>query len=411
MRVYVGADWSANEIAVATLTDRNEKPRKWGKTGRSIREVQVLMQRLRKEYPQAQSIHVVIETGTTGWPEMLHEAGAVVHVVDARQAKRFAESLSSSGAKDDARDAAVLAQLCQERSSRLDVWSTEDPELAQLRALSIDHELATTQSTQARQRLRSLLSETFPTLNRVLGDVQKLWVERLLRLVPTRAHAARVHRPEFDLAMKGTRPATREQVWTCLQNAGMLQIDVQRGDVLARRVERMLDQIKYHRERLKELERQLDEASTDFESRDRVESVPGLGMKLATRLILMVFHKMPTHRDEAGITMGACPVFDGSGTLPDGRPKGTVKMRRAGDSRARATTYLIGRLAVQRLPWAQARYAHDRAKNKSAATSYRSIARSLLRILSALVISGEDYDDARYVERLKVQGVPWAMKL
>lgn len=86
-------------------------------------------------------------------------------------------------------------------------------------------------------------------------------------------------------------------------------------------------------------------------------------------------------------------------------------MRRAGDSQARATTYLIGRLAAQNLPWAKARYNHDRSQNKSAATSFRSIARSLLRILSALVISGEDYDDARYVAQLKAQGVPWAMQL
>lgn len=350
MRVYVGADWSATEIVVASFTDGDEKPRKWGKTGRSIREVQVLMQRLREAYPQAEAIHVVVETGTTGWPEMLYEAGAVVHVVDAKQAKKFGESLSSSGAKDDARDAAMLAQLCQERWSRLGVWATEAPDLLLLRALSADHEIATRQSGQARQRLRSLLSEIFPTLNHEIGDLQTLWAERLLRLVPTRAHAARVRRADFDVAMKGTRLKSREQVWACLQNAGVLQIDVQRADVLEQRVGRMLDEIKHHRERLKELERQLDAASAEFESRDRLESVKGLGPKLAARLIMLVFHNMPTHRDEAGITMGACPVFDGSGTRPDGRPKGSVKMRRAGDSQARATTYLIGRLAAQNLP-------------------------------------------------------------
>src|SRR5690606_704788 len=169
----------------------------------------------------------------------------------------------SSGAKDDARDAAMLAQLCQERWSRLDVWATEAPDLHLLRALSADHEIATRQSGQARQRLRSLLSEIFPTLNHEIGDLQTLWAERLLSLVPKRAHAARVRRADFDVAMKGTRLKSREQVWACLQNAGVLQIDVQRADVLEQRVGRMLDEIKHHRERLKELERQLDAASAE----------------------------------------------------------------------------------------------------------------------------------------------------
>ena len=68
-------------------------------------------------------------------------------------------------------------------------------------------------------------------------------------------------------------------------------------------------------------------------------------------------------------------------------------------------------LAVQRLPWARARFAYDKARNKTAATIYRSVARSLLRVLTALVKTGEDYDDARYTQRLKAEGVPWAMQL
>ncbi len=31
----------------------------------------------------------------------------------------------------------------------------------------------------------------------------------------------------------------------------------------------------------------------------------------------------------------------------------------------------------------------------------------MLRILTAMVRTGEDYDDARYVAALKAKGVPW----
>jgi len=86
-------------------------------------------------------------------------------------------------------------------------------------------------------------------------------------------------------------------------------------------------------------------------------------------------------------------------------------MRRTASSRGRATAYLLGRLASQQLGWAKARYAHDMANGKNAARSYRNIARSLLRILTAMLRTGEPYDDARYVAALKANGVEWAMDL
>lgn len=411
MRVYVGADWSARDIAVAVLADGDDKAQGFGKTARTIGAVHALIHDVRSRYEQAEAIHVVIECGAPGWAEMLHEAGAVVHVVDAKQAKRFAESLSSSGAKDDARDAAVLAQMGQERWRRLPVWAPDDAALVQLTAISSEHEVATTRCMQAQQRLRALLKETFPSLERVLHDVLNQWVRRLLRLVPSRAHAVEVSREAFDIAMKGTRSTTRDKVWACLKSAGTLQLDRERQDLLEERVHWMIDDIDFHAARVAQLEKRLDSVTAQFETRRPLESVPGIGMKLASRLLLIAFHREPTHRDEASVLLGASPVFDGSGTTADGRSRGHVKMRRAGSSRGRETAYLLGMLAVQQLPWARARFAYDRARNKGAASIYRSVARSLLRVLTALVKTGKDYDDELYTKRLKAQGLPWAMNL
>jgi hypothetical protein len=56
-------------------------------------------------------------------------------------------------------------------------------------------------------------------------------------------------------------------------------------------------------------------------------------------------------------------------------------------------------------------YENGIARGQSAATAYRRIARCLLRILSAMVRTGEPYDNDRYVASLRHHGVAWAIDL
>ena len=53
-------------------------------------------------------------------------------------------------------------------------------------------------------------------------------------------------------------------------------------------------------------------------------------------------------------------------------------------------------------------YADARQHGQNAAHAYRRIARSLLRILTAMARDGKPDDDARYLRALQAKGVPWA---
>jgi len=63
------------------------------------------------------------------------------------------------------------------------------------------------------------------------------------------------------------------------------------------------------------------------------------------------------------------------------------------------------------MPWAKAMYDYKRGQGKSGATAFRCVARSVLRILSAMMREGIDYDDKRYLQALRDKGVPWAVGL
>ena len=58
------------------------------------------------------------------------------------------------------------------------------------------------------------------------------------------------------------------------------------------------------------------------------------------------------HDGHTAILLGAAPIFQGSATDGKGKAKGRVVMRKSVNPYARATAYLLGRLATLHLAWA-----------------------------------------------------------
>ena len=417
MKAYVGLDWSSRELVAATCI--GDEPVKGIKGAeRTPDKVSDLVARVRARHPKATEVHVVIEAGATGWVQYLHEAGAIVHVVDPQKAKAFGQSLCSSRAKDDRRDAEVLAEMGRTREAKLPRWAPASELKQQLTALSSVHETLTCDQTRIVQRLRSLIREGMAPLESVLGDLKAGWVWRLLRVVPTPWHAEKLTEVEFRTLMKksGARGVSLDKVLKALGEctAPWLTEAVARtqGAVVAMYVE----QIELLSRQLRETEKQLDALTSQLRVRELLMSVDGIADKMFHRLLEFAFDidvdvTERTPRDQAGIALGACPVFQGSGKTRGGTPKGWVGLRRSTAPGARSTGYLLGRLASQQLDWAAAMYADAKKRGQRSATAYRRIARCLLRILTAMLRTGQPYDNDKYVRALKAKGVPWAAGL
>ncbi len=135
MKAYVGVDWSAKEV-VCSVGVGDELPRRITGASRTLAGVRDLLERVKKRDPRITEIHVIIEAGSPGWAELFHHAGAIVHVVDAKQAKAYAESVCSSGAKDDGRDADNLVGMGRSPRHLPKVWKPEGELQAQLGELS-----------------------------------------------------------------------------------------------------------------------------------------------------------------------------------------------------------------------------------------------------------------------------------
>lgn len=407
MKAYVGVDWSASEVTCSVAVGDGPVRRIKG-AKRTHESVAALLQRVRELHAEELEIHVIIEAGTPGWVEMFHDAGAMVHVVDPKQAKAWGESRGSSGAKDDARDADHLVGMGRSPDHVPPVWKPRTELQRQLDVLGTMHETTTTAIGATQQRLRSVLREAFPLLEAELKDLTRHWVLALLRLVPTVWHVGQVEEADVEAALRGAMKTTRAKVRGALATSHAPRLTAGAARIEALHVRQLIAQIELFSQQLTAIEEEVDALTRDLDLRRQLDGVGGIGLKLAHRLIEFAFDEVPETRDQAGIRLGACPVFRGSGKTSRGKPKGKAVMRRAASPRAKSTTYLLGRLASQQLGWAGRMYVDARARGQTAATAYRRIARSLLRILTAVVRTGEPYDDARYVASLKAKGVPWA---
>jgi hypothetical protein len=375
-----------------------------------LSSVRDLLDRIRTLHPDVERVRVVIQAGAPGWVKLFHAAGAVVHVVDAKQSVRFGESLSSSGAKDDQREAFVLLEMGRSAAHCPAPWEPDANDA--LARLGSAHEQVSSELGRAQRQLRSLLRNEMPLVDQALPSVRAKWVIAFLRKHPTARHLGQVDRGTLEAALsRRVKPKTREALWEAVQGTEALGLDDVLTEIEAMRVGDLLDRIELLTEQLEKVETRLDELTRDMGTRQLLESVDGIGLMQAATLMQFAFGAPPEHRDQASIRLGASPVFRGSGETKQGRKKGHVRMRRATHHRARRGTYLLGRLAQQRLSWAKAMFKDALQRGQSAATAYRRIARSLLRILTAMVRDGIPYDEERYNAVLRAKGVPWAQAL
>src|SRR5262249_7079002 len=155
--------------------------------------------------------HVMIEGGAEGWYQRFLAIGAVVHVIDPKQANNFAKSLKSSGAKDDNGDSEMLAQMGSSPLHISPAWKPETDLSQQIEILGSGHDVATTEMVRAEQRIRAILREHMPILDSAITDISFAWVAALLRKAGTPWHAKRLSKTQFEAIMSTyrTRQETR----------------------------------------------------------------------------------------------------------------------------------------------------------------------------------------------------------
>ena len=345
---------------------------------------------------EADSMAVAIESPRSAVVEMLVERGFAVFTVNPKQLDRFRDRHTMAGAKDDRRDAFVLATSLRTDESCFHRVRLDDPLVVQLREVSRLHDSLGEELRRLANQLRDQLHRAYAAVLQWCPAADEPWLWTLLAEAPTQAQGARLRQVKVTRILRGhrIRRFKPEELLATLRSPllptapGVAEAAAEHIQLLVPRLQLVHEQRARVGRRIDALLQQLATAGEDVppeakhEHRDVeiIQSLPGVGRIVAAAMLAEASQPL-TERDYHAIRAhgGLAPVTRRSGK------RSQVLMRRACNIRLRNALYHCARTAMQGDGRSRAHYAELRARGHSHGRALRSVADRLLRILIAML--------------------------
>ena len=207
MRLFVGDDWAEDHHDVEVMDEAGRVLAKArlpeGVAG--IARLHELVGRYLPEDAEDAGGGVGIETDRGPWVAALVAAGYRCIAVNPLQASRYRERHGVSGAKSDAGDSHMLADMVRTDRTSCARWPGTAPEAAAVKVVARTHKTLIWERTRQVQRLRHQLREYFPAALAAFEDLAAPDALELLGKAPDPARAARLTRAQVTAALKRAR--------------------------------------------------------------------------------------------------------------------------------------------------------------------------------------------------------------
>lgn len=403
VRFHVGVDCGDTFYQVCIL-DRGGEIAHEFKVDHDGRAIDGFIDRLTKlAEGEPQFCAVAIEIPRGALVESLLERGFPVFAINPKQLDRFRDRHSVAGAKDDRRDAFVLASSLRTDPNCFRSLQVDEPWIIQIRELSrIDTELES-EFRRLANRLRQQLHRYFPQLLRLSPAADESWLWHLLEIAPTPHQARRLRKARLAKLLRNhrIRRFTAEQLLTELKTPslrlapGSVEAAAEHVGLLLPRLQLVHQQRKDSQKRIEKLLQELPEMDSSGQKGEHHDvtillSMPGIGT-LITATVLAEAARPLVERDYHVLRAlgGAAPVTRRSGKTR------IVLMRRGCNRRLQRALYHWARVSIQRDVRCHHFYAECRARGQTHGRALRALADRLLRILMAALRDGTLYDPDR----------------
>jgi hypothetical protein len=290
MRLFIGDDWAEDHHDVEVMDEAGKvlARRRLPAGMAGMAQLHALAGSLLGEEADGSEMLVGIETDHGPWVSALAAAGYRVFPVNPLQSARFRARHSVSGAKSDAGDAHVLADMVRTDSHQLREAAGDSPEAAAIKVLARTHKTMIWERTRETQRLRHQLLEYYPAALEAFSDLDAPDTLELLGKAPDPQQGRKLTRAQVSAAMKraGRRNITERAtaVLAALHSDQLAQPEVL-ALAYAATVRSLIALIAALNEQVKLLEEQVKEHFGRHPDAEIILSQPGLGPVLGARVL------------------------------------------------------------------------------------------------------------------------------
>jgi transposase len=399
LRFFAGVDLGSEKHAVHVLDEMGKRRDEFTVGHGGIHQTE-LADRLRRIGGHPGRVGVALEAPRGALVEHLLEQGFVVYAINPKQLDRFRDRHSPSGAKDDSRDARVLAGALRTDRDSFRRLMVKDRQTIELRDLSRLDESLKQDFRQAANQLWEQLHRYYPQMLVLCSAADEPWLWALLKKAPLPAAGAKLTPVNIRqvLAAHRIRRIHAEEVVAVLRAAplpvapGTAEAASRHALALVPRLEPLYRQIGETGEATQSLLDAMTGDPTNEKHRDAAIqlSLPGIGPVTGATMLGEAAEPL-RNRDYHALRSlaGAAPVTRQSGK------RRVVGMRRGCHRRLRNALHHSVSCHVQWDPHRKAQYEKLRADGHNHARAVRGVADRFLSLLVTLLKNGEVYDPQR----------------
>lgn len=344
------------------------------------------------DHEVAAQIVIGIETDRGPWVTALRAARYQVFAINPLSSARYRERHSTSGAKSDAGDAHVLAEIVRlDRDHHRQIAGDSDLADA-IKLLARAHQSAVWERTRHQLRLRSALNEFYPAAVHAFPDLTASDSLILLGRAPDPERAAKLTRSQIVSALTAARRhhvQDKADALLAVLRAPALRQPRETEAAYATVVAAHVKILATFNEQIRQLGEVMSEHFHRHPAAEIYLSQPGLGVVLAAR-VLGEFGD-----DKARfVNSRACKNYSGQSPITRASGKKTMVLARfATNRRLGDALHQQAYSALNGSPGARAYYDAMRARKIGHHAALRQLANRLVVIQHGCIMAGTPYDE------------------
>jgi transposase len=387
---FAGLDWASRDHAVCVL-DASGAVRDRFEVTHDAAGLRELVARLRRSASTPRQLPVAIERPSGLVVDALIEAGFTVVPIHPNVVKATRPRYRSHGAKSDASDAYLLADLLRTDGARFRPLQPQSDVIRALRALVRGRDDLVATRVHLANQLRSLLDSFWPGAAAMFADIDSPIALAFVQRYPTPANAARCGEKRLAAFLAQHRYCGRRSAAELLErlraapigNAGEFETDAKGSLVqaLATTLNALVEQIA-------QLTSRIEHAVAELSDGQIVMSLPRAGRVCAAQILAELGDERARFPNDAQLAAeaGVAPL-----TYESGKHR-SVAFRWACNHRLRCAITCFADNSRHASPWAARVYAAARARGCDHPHAIRILARAWIRVLWRMWVDRRPYD-------------------